>query len=215
MLAHHDKAHGQRRRHEQAERSPQPRPEGHGHESATRETPAAPAYRTVSSTRFVNSSSTTKRPITQSGPAQPGRAARLTRIGAPVFAGSPRRHVRGRSHPPRVDDVSRRVYRHRRVQHPQGIRLRRNLRRNRQPHQPCARSDPRLRRRSRARRDHSQRHRHAVREAGHEPVPGPDEGAAQASPQDHHHLGARAASGSSIRPVPAEGPARASSIARR
>ena len=65
-------------------------------------------------------------------------------------------------------------------------------RRNRQPHQPCARPDPRLRRRSRARRDHSQRHRHAVREAGHRTgVPGQMKALLQASPEHHDHLGAR------------------------
>ena len=35
----------------------------------------------------------------------------------------PGRHVRRRSHPPRADDVPRRLHRHRRVQHPQGVRL--------------------------------------------------------------------------------------------
>ena len=34
-------------------------------------------------------------------------------------------HVRRRSHPPRAADLPRRVHRHRRVQHPQGIRFRR------------------------------------------------------------------------------------------
>src|SRR6188474_1674119 len=43
--------------------------------SATAETPAAPAYNTVSSTRFVNSSSTTNSPTTYSGPALRGRKA--------------------------------------------------------------------------------------------------------------------------------------------
>src|SRR5687768_9065777 len=57
--------------------------------SATGETPAAPAYNTVSSTRFVNSSSTTNRPTTYSGPAQPSAAARLTRIGAPAPSAGP------------------------------------------------------------------------------------------------------------------------------
>ena len=41
-----------------------------------------------------------------------------------------------------------------------------DLRRDGQPHEPGARSHPRLRRRGRPRRDHPQRHRHAVREAG-------------------------------------------------
>ena len=36
-------------------------------------------------------------------------------------------HVRRRSHPPRLANIPRRVHRHRRVQHPQGIRLRRRL----------------------------------------------------------------------------------------
>ena len=69
-----------------------------------------------------------------------------------------------RSHPPRADDVPRRVHRHRRVQHPQGVRLVEDRRRDRQPDQPGARSHPRLRRRGRPRRDPAQRHRHAVRE---------------------------------------------------
>ena len=69
-----------------------------------------------------------------------------------------------RSHPPRAADVPRRVHRHRRVQHPQGVRLVEDLRRDREPDEPGARSHPRLRRRSRARRDPAQRHRHAVRE---------------------------------------------------
>ena len=76
----------------------------------------------------------------------------------------PGRHVRRRSHPPRAADVSRRLHRHRRVQHPQGVRVVEGLRRDRQPDQPGARSHPRLRRRSRPRRDPPQRHRHAVRE---------------------------------------------------
>ena len=42
-------------------------------------------------------------------------------------------HVRGRSHPPRADDVSRRVLRHRRVHHPQGVRLVEDRRRDREP----------------------------------------------------------------------------------
>src|SRR5687768_16756214 len=57
--------------------------------SATCDTPAAPAYSTVSSTRFVNSSSTTNMPITHSGPTQPSSAARLTRIGAPAPSTGP------------------------------------------------------------------------------------------------------------------------------
>src|SRR5687768_18057760 len=57
--------------------------------SATWETPAALAYSTVSSTRFVNSSSTTNSPTTQSGSAQPSTAARLTRMGAPAPSTGP------------------------------------------------------------------------------------------------------------------------------
>ena len=57
-----------------------------------------------------------------------------------------------RSHPARAADVPRRVLRHRRVQHPQGVRLVEDRRRDGQPDQPGARSHPRLRRRGRARR---------------------------------------------------------------
>ena len=60
--------------------------------------------------------------------------------------------------------LPRRLHRHRRVQHPQGVRLVEGLRRDREPDQPGARSHPRLRRRSRPGRDPPQRHRHAVRE---------------------------------------------------
>ena len=102
------------------------------------------------------------------------------------------RHVRRRPHPARAENVSRRLHRHRRVQHPQGIRLGQDLRRDREPHQPRARSHPRLRRRVGPRRDPPQRHRHAVREdrrrAG---VPGADQGRSQAPPEDDDHLGAR------------------------
>ena len=91
-----------------------------------------------------------------------------------------------------LTDVPRRLHRHRRVHHPQGVRLVEDRRRDGQPHQPRARSHPRLRRRGRARRDPAQRHRHAVRQdrrrAG---VPGADEEPAQAAPEDHDHLGAR------------------------
>ena len=47
--------------------------------------------------------------------------------------------------------------------HPQGVRVVEDRRRDGQPHQPGARSHPRLRRRGRAGRDPAQRHRHAVR----------------------------------------------------
>ena len=40
----------------------------------------------------------------------------------------PGRHVRRRSHPPGAADLSRRLLRHRRVHHPQGVRLRRRSR---------------------------------------------------------------------------------------
>ena len=53
--------------------------------NATWDTPAAPAYRMVSSTRFVNSSTTMKKPATPSGRIHPGSAARLTRKGATVL----------------------------------------------------------------------------------------------------------------------------------
>ena len=62
------------------------------------------------------------------------------------------RHVRRRSHPPRAADVSRRVLGHRRVHHPQGVRLVEDRRRDGQPDEPGARSHSRLRGRSRARR---------------------------------------------------------------
>ena len=58
----------------------------------------------------------------------------------------PGRHVRRRSHPPRAADLPRRVLRHRRVQHPQGVRVVEDRGRDRQPDQPGARSHPRLRR---------------------------------------------------------------------
>src|SRR5512133_3348785 len=57
--------------------------------SATCDTPAAPAYSTVSSTRLVNSSRTTNTARTISGPIHPSRAARLTRIGAPAPSTGP------------------------------------------------------------------------------------------------------------------------------
>ena len=78
----------------------------------------------------------------------------------------PGRHVRGRSHPPRADDVPGRVHRHRRVHDPQGVRVVEDRRRDRQPHQPGARPPARFRGRGRARRAHAQRRRHAVPEAG-------------------------------------------------
>ena len=62
----------------------------------------------------------------------------------------PGRHVRGGSHPPGAEDVSRRLHRHRRVQHPQGIRLVEDRRRGREPHEPGARPRPRVRRRESA-----------------------------------------------------------------
>ena len=43
------------------------------------------------------------------------------------------RHVRRRSHPPRAEDLPRRVLRHRRVHDPQGVRLAEDRRRARQP----------------------------------------------------------------------------------
>ena len=100
-------------------------------------------------------------------------------------------HVCRRSHQARAEDLPRRLHRHRRIQHPQGIRVREDLRRDREPDQSGARSDPRFRRRERARRHPPQRHRHAVREdrcrAG---VSRADEGAPQAAPAHAHHLGA-------------------------
>src|SRR5512132_2138707 len=57
--------------------------------STTCDTPTAPAYSTVSSTRFVNSSRTTNMPRTISGPVHPSSAARLTRIGNPAASTGP------------------------------------------------------------------------------------------------------------------------------
>src|SRR4029079_17345246 len=57
--------------------------------SATCDTPAAPAYRTVSRTRFVNSSSATKNPATSIGPFHPGSAASAIRIGPAAAATGP------------------------------------------------------------------------------------------------------------------------------
>ena len=45
----------------------------------------------------------------------------------------PGRHVRRRPHPACAHDVPRRLHRHRRVQHPQGVRLVEDRRRDRQP----------------------------------------------------------------------------------
>ena len=42
MLAEHDEAHGQRRRHQQAERPPQPRPERHGRQQRHLRDPGRP-----------------------------------------------------------------------------------------------------------------------------------------------------------------------------
>ena len=72
------------------------------------------------------------------------------------------RHVCRRSHPARADDVPRRVLRHRRVHHPQGVRLVEGRRRDGEPDQSRARPNPGFRRRGRAGRDPPQRHRHAV-----------------------------------------------------
>ena len=91
---------------------------------------------------------------------------------------------------------------HRRVQHPQGVRLAEDRRRDGQPHQPGARSHPRLRRRGRARRDPSQRHRHAVcRSRTPEPsISRRLKALLQAPPEDHDHLGPLSAwAASSIR----------------
>ena len=60
------------------------------------------------------------------------------------------RHVRGRSHPARAAGLPRRLHRHRRVHHPQGVRLVEGLGRDREPDESGARSHPRLRGRSRA-----------------------------------------------------------------
>ena len=59
-------------------------------------------------------------------------------------------HVCGRSHPARPQDVSRRLYRARRVHDSQGIRLVEDLGGNRQPDEPRARSHPGFRRGGRA-----------------------------------------------------------------
>ena len=100
-------------------------------------------------------------------------------------------HVRGRSHQARAAGLPGRVLGHRRVQHPQGVRLVEGLGRDREPDESGARSHPRLRRRSRAGRDPAQRHRHAVREDGRRAgVSDADEGAAQAPSEDDDHLGA-------------------------
>ena len=80
-------------------------------------------------------------------PADEGRAGALRPDDHRV---QPGRHVRRRSHPPGAADLPRRLHRHRRVQHPQGIRLGQDRRRNRQPHQPGARPRARVRRRPRA-----------------------------------------------------------------
>src|ERR1044071_7779473 len=58
--------------------------------SATCDTPAAPAYRIVSSTRLVNSSTATNSPTTDSGLVHPGSAARLARIGPAAAPTGPR-----------------------------------------------------------------------------------------------------------------------------
>ena len=91
-----------------------------------------------------------------------------------------------------LHDVPRRVLRHRRVH-----ASTRSSCRRRSPGEtasltePGARPRPRLRGRGRAGRDHPQRHRHAVREAGRRAgVPDADEGAAQAASEDDDHLGA-------------------------
>src|SRR4029453_1355053 len=52
-------------------------------------TPTAPAYSTVSSTRFVNSSRTTNKARTINGPVHPFGAAKLTGIGAPAASTGP------------------------------------------------------------------------------------------------------------------------------
>ena len=89
-----------------------------------------------------------------------------------------------------LHDVPRRLQRHRRVQHPQGVRLVEGLGRDRQPDQSGARPRPRLRRRGRPRRHPAQRHRHAVRQDGRRAgLPVADEGAAQAAPARDDHLG--------------------------
>ena len=87
-------------------------------------------------------------------------------------------------------DVSRGLHRHRRVQHPQGVRLVEGRRRDRQPDQSGARPHSRLRRGSRARGDPAQRHRHAVRQGRYRAgLPDADEGPAEAAPEDDDHLG--------------------------
>ena len=102
----------------------------------------------------------------------------------------PGRHVRRRSHPPGAAGLPRRLHRHRRVQHPQGIRLGQDRRRNRQSHQPGARPHARVRRRLGPGGDPPQRHRHAVRQGGRRAgLPGPDQGAAAAPSQGVDHLG--------------------------
>ena len=104
----------------------------------------------------------------------------------------PRGHVRRRSHPARAAGVPRRVHRHRRVQHPQGIRLGQGLGRDGQPDQSRARPHSRLRRGVRPRGDPAQRHRHAVREARYRAgVPDADEGAAATPSERRDHLGPR------------------------
>ena len=70
-----------------------------------------------------------------------------------------------RPYPPRARNLPRRVQRHRRILDPQGVRLGRDRRRDREPDQSGARPDPRFRRRGRAGRDPPLRHRRAVRRA--------------------------------------------------
>ena len=76
----------------------------------------------------------------------------------------PGRHVRRRSHPPRARGLPGCVFRHRRIQHPQGVRLREDRRRRAQPPQPGAGSHPGSRRRGGAGGPDPQRHRRPLRQ---------------------------------------------------
>ena len=130
---------------------------------------------------------------------------RVHRHGLPVAdtaaAGAPRpddhrlqpdRHVRRRSHPPGPDDLSRRVLRHRRVHHPQGVRLPESGGRYREPDRPGARPHPGFRGGGRAGGHPAQRRRHAVPAPQPGAVPaGAAEGTVPAASEDLDHLGPR------------------------
>ena len=111
----------------------------------------------------------------------------------PMITGlQPGRHVRRRPHSASPRDLPRCLHRHRRVQHPQGVRLRQGVRRDGEPDEPGARSHPRLRCGDRPRRHPAQRHRRAIREGQRRACLSlADEGAAQATPQRLDHLGSR------------------------